>query len=110
MKLHGRHATILIMPRFQDPTACIACPRLAEHLSNIRQRDPDWHALPVPAFGSLDAELLVVGLGQVKRALIEPVALLPAMLLESCSIRHCIGSALLVSLSRWGLINGPTLP
>jgi uracil-DNA glycosylase family 4 len=51
------------MPRFQDPTACIACPRLAEHLANIRQRDPEWHALPVPAFGSLGAELLVVGLG-----------------------------------------------
>lgn len=29
----------------------------------IRQRDPDWHALPVPAFGGLDARLLVVGLG-----------------------------------------------
>lgn len=51
------------MPRFQDPTNCTACSRLAEHLSTIRQRDPDWHALPVPAFGSLDAELLVVGLG-----------------------------------------------
>lgn len=63
MKLHGRHATIPAMPRFDDPTACIACPRLAEHLANIRQRDPEWHALPVPAFGSLDAELLVVGLG-----------------------------------------------
>ncbi len=51
------------MPRFQDPTACVACPRLAEHLAGIRRRDPAWHALPVPAFGSLDAELLVVGLG-----------------------------------------------
>ncbi|MBS1142800.1 MAG: uracil-DNA glycosylase [Proteobacteria bacterium] len=51
------------MPTFQDPTSCKACPRLAEHLAHIRQRDPDWHALPVPAFGSLDAELLVVGLG-----------------------------------------------
>lgn len=51
------------MPRFEDPTTCIACPRLAEHLATIRRRDPDWHALPVPAFGSLDAELLVVGLG-----------------------------------------------
>jgi uracil-DNA glycosylase len=63
MKLHGRHANISAMSRFQDPTGCTACPRLAEHLANIRQRDPDWHALPVPAFGSLDAELLVVGLG-----------------------------------------------
>lgn len=51
------------MPAFNDPQDCIACPRLAEHLANIRQRDPHWHALPVPAFGPLDAELLVLGLG-----------------------------------------------
>ncbi len=63
MKLHGRHANIAAMPAFTDPQDCIACPRLAEHLANIRRRDPDWHALPVPAFGALDAELLVVGLG-----------------------------------------------
>lgn len=51
------------MAKFQDPISCTACNRLAEHLATIRLRDPDWHALPVPAFGSLDAELLVVGLG-----------------------------------------------
>ncbi|MBL8417533.1 MAG: uracil-DNA glycosylase [Dechloromonas sp.] len=51
------------MPTFHDPADCVACPRLAEHLASIRQRDPDWHARPVPAFGSLDAELLVLGLG-----------------------------------------------
>ncbi len=51
------------MPSFHDPQDCIACPRLAEHLATIRRRDPEWHALPVPAFGPLDAELLVVGLG-----------------------------------------------
>jgi uracil-DNA glycosylase len=50
-------------PLFQNPENCIACPRLAEHLVCIRRRDPDWHALPVPAFGSLQARLLVVGLG-----------------------------------------------
>lgn len=53
--------------RFDDPLACTACPRLAEHLAFIRCRDPDWHARPVPAFGSLDAELLVVGLGPGER-------------------------------------------
>ena len=63
MKLHGRHANIAAMPSFTDPQDCTACPRLAGHLSAIRRRDPDWHALPVPAFGSLDAELLIVGLG-----------------------------------------------
>lgn len=47
---------------FADPCDCTACPRLAGHLSMIRQRDPDWHALPVPAFGALESRLLVVGL------------------------------------------------
>ncbi len=51
------------MPGFQDPIDCTACSRLADHLAAIRRRDPDWHARPVPAFGSLDAQLLVVGLG-----------------------------------------------
>ena len=37
------------MPEFNDPQDCTACPRLAEHLANIRRRDPDWHALPDPA-------------------------------------------------------------
>jgi uracil-DNA glycosylase len=59
---HGPHANIVAMPSFHNPTECIACPRLAAHLSTIRKRDPDWHALPVPAFGDLDARLLVVGL------------------------------------------------
>ena len=55
------------MSSFQDPQNCIACPRLAEHLAFIRRRDPDWHALPVPAFGGIDARLLVVGLGPGER-------------------------------------------
>jgi uracil-DNA glycosylase len=59
----GRHANIPAMPSFNDPQDCTDCPRLAEHLAMIRQRDPEWHALPVPAFGSGDAQLLVVGLG-----------------------------------------------
>ncbi len=33
----------------------------------IRQRDPHWHARPVPAFGGLDAQLLVLGLGPGER-------------------------------------------
>ena len=55
------------MPIFQDPIECTDCPRLAHHLANLRQRDPDWHALPVPAFGPLDAQLLVLGLGPGER-------------------------------------------
>jgi uracil-DNA glycosylase len=52
---------------FLDPADCVACPRLAAHLAMIRQRDADWHARPVPAFGGLDAELLVLGLGPGER-------------------------------------------
>lgn len=33
----------------------------------LRRRDPDWHSLPVPSFGSIDARLLVVGLGPGER-------------------------------------------
>ena len=51
------------MPSFHEPQDCTACARLAEHLATIRRRDPSWHARPVPAFGPLAAELLVVGLG-----------------------------------------------
>ena len=60
-------AASISAPLFQDPIGCTACPRLAEHLAAIRRRDPDWHALPVPAFGPLDAELLVLGLGPGER-------------------------------------------
>lgn len=55
------------MSAFTDPLACTACPRLAAHLAMIRERDPDWHARPVPAFGALDARLLVLGLGPGER-------------------------------------------
>jgi uracil-DNA glycosylase len=51
------------MSHFQVPTECTACPRLAGHLAFLRGRDPDWHNRPVPSFGGLDAELLIVGLG-----------------------------------------------
>jgi uracil-DNA glycosylase family 4 len=46
-----------------DVETCVACPRLAAHLVGLRQREPDWHNRPVPAFGSLAARLLIVGLG-----------------------------------------------
>jgi uracil-DNA glycosylase family 4 len=48
------------MPSF-DP-ACHACPRLARHLGEVRQRFPHYHARPVAAFGDRHARLLVVGL------------------------------------------------
>ncbi len=41
---------------------CLACPRLASHLSNIRDMYPRYYARPVPPFGDLKARLLIVGL------------------------------------------------
>lgn len=41
---------------------CRACPRLARHLSEIRGTHPDYHAKPVPPFGDVRPELLIVGL------------------------------------------------
>ncbi len=42
---------------------CPLCPRLAAFRADNRAKFPDWHNAPVPSFGSLDARLLIVGLG-----------------------------------------------
>jgi uracil-DNA glycosylase family 4 len=44
-----------------DP-GCRTCPRLAAYLDEIRERHPDYHARPVPAFGDDAPRLLIVGL------------------------------------------------
>jgi uracil-DNA glycosylase family 4 len=41
---------------------CRACPRLATFLDDVRAQHPAYHARPVPAFGDLAPELLIVGL------------------------------------------------
>ena len=41
---------------------CRRCPRLADFLAEVRERHPDYHAAPVPAFGDPEARLLIVGL------------------------------------------------
>lgn len=41
---------------------CVACPRLARFLAQVRGEHPGYHARPVPAFGDARAGLLVVGL------------------------------------------------
>jgi len=41
---------------------CPLCPRLVEFRHAARAKFPDWHNAPVPAFGGLDARLLIVGL------------------------------------------------
>lgn len=53
----------LMPPPAAGPTAdCGLCPRLAAFRRTNRQANPDWHNAPVPSFGGLDAELLIVGL------------------------------------------------
>jgi uracil-DNA glycosylase family 4 len=44
-----------------DPD-CVACPRLAAFLRDVRKRYPDYHARPVPPFGDASPRLLIVGL------------------------------------------------
>jgi uracil-DNA glycosylase family 4 len=41
---------------------CPLCPRLVAFRQANRAAAPDWHNAPVPAFGALDAPLLIVGL------------------------------------------------
>jgi len=41
---------------------CPLCPRLVDFRKTQRAAHPDWHNAPVPAFGDLDARLLIVGL------------------------------------------------
>jgi len=41
---------------------CPLCPRLVEFRQDNRKKHGDWHNAPVPAFGPLDARLLIVGL------------------------------------------------
>lgn len=49
-----------LMPEFDFN--CLACPRLASHLSRIRDMYPRYYARPVPPFGDPVARLLIVGL------------------------------------------------
>lgn len=42
--------------------SCRRCPRLSVFLDKNRRLYPDFHNAPVPSFGDLDAELLIVGL------------------------------------------------
>ncbi len=48
---------------FADPSpTCTLCPRLAQFRADNTAAHPDWFNGPVPAFGDLTAELLIVGL------------------------------------------------
>lgn len=49
-------------PGLDPDRDCPACPRLVEFRLRNRIAQPAWHNAPVPAFGPLEARLLVVGL------------------------------------------------
>jgi uracil-DNA glycosylase len=49
------------LAREPDPD-CSFCSRLTTFRDSLRAAQPEWHNAPVPAFGALDARLLVVGL------------------------------------------------
>jgi uracil-DNA glycosylase family 4 len=51
-----------IAPGQHPDRDCPRCPRLAAFRDTNRAAAPDWHNAPVPAFGPLDARLLVLGL------------------------------------------------
>lgn len=46
----------------EPPADCRRCPRLAAFRDDNRRAHPGFHNDPVPAFGPLDARLLIVGL------------------------------------------------
>lgn len=51
------------MAEFRGPARdCALCPRLVAFRADNAAAHPDWHNAPVPAFGGLDAGLLIVGL------------------------------------------------
>ena len=41
---------------------CTACPRLSRFLIDNKEKYPDYHSRPVPAFGDSNPDLLIVGL------------------------------------------------
>ena len=49
-------------PRLDPGADCPRCPRLVEMRARNRAAEPDWHNAPVPAFGALEARLLILGL------------------------------------------------
>jgi uracil-DNA glycosylase family 4 len=60
------HATTRLATAAPDQTSpgrdCPLCPRLVTYRAENRAKEPAWHNAPVPSFGALDAELLIVGL------------------------------------------------
>ena len=52
----------MLSASYDSLSRCRRCSRLADHLLVVRETHPDYHCLPVGAWGSPHARLLVVGL------------------------------------------------
>lgn len=50
------------MPELEPPADCVKCARLVDFRAQNRAKFPDFHNAPVPSFGPLGAEILIVGL------------------------------------------------
>lgn len=46
----------------QEIISCKKCPRLVTYISEIREKYPNYWCKPVPGFGDLNAEILILGL------------------------------------------------
>ena len=44
------------------PISCERCPRLVKYLGISKKENPEWYNGPVPSFGSINAEVLILGL------------------------------------------------
>jgi uracil-DNA glycosylase family 4 len=55
------------IPQTEAPRDCPLCPRLVALRAELRAAQPDWWNAPVPAFGSADAWLAIVGLAPGKK-------------------------------------------
>ena len=44
------------------PLSCNKCPRLVTYLNETKEKKPSWFNAPVPSFGSINSEILIIGL------------------------------------------------
>ena len=59
---HAPYAKLMPTPRIAPEPSCRLCSRLAAFRAENRAAHPEFHNKPVPAFGALEAKLLIVGL------------------------------------------------
>lgn len=60
--MSNKCAKVLDVAQNVFDVGCVACPRLADFLAEVRGRYPSYYAAPVPSFGEPDPDLLIVGL------------------------------------------------